>query len=195
LLIGEVQSLQHITHLDNISGIRRRGICCHKTAVHWRERRVIADSDVMARRDRRVGSGPLTIKDFAALYFNAHNPMLSKLRDQPGLVVLELDPTPILTDSATLLTDGNAAAAETAIGPVAEMLTRLERRRVYSTGWTHDAATRCAVQAEVLVEEAVPARLVRGAKTPTDADAAALAEMWPELQVQVIPEFFFRGSR
>jgi hypothetical protein len=194
LLIAEVQPLQHITHLDNIRGIRRLGICCHKTAIHWRERRVIADSDVMARRDRRVGSGRLTLKDFAALYFNAHNPMLSKLRDQPGLVVLELDPRPILNDSATLMTDGNAAAARTMIGPVAEMLARLERRRVYSTGWTHDAATRCAVQAEVLVEEAVPARIVRGARTPTDADAAALVGLWPELQVRVTPEFFFRGS-
>lgn len=119
--------------------------------------------------------------------------MLSKLRDQPGLVVLQLDPKPILNDAATLLTDGNAAAADTEIGPVAEILIKLGRRRVYSTGWTHDTATRCAVQAEVLVEEAVPARLVRAAKTATDADAAVLAELWPALHVQVRPDFFFRG--
>lgn len=194
MLLDEVRPLQHITHLDNLARIRRAGLCCHNTVSRFPVREVLADPDVMRRRERLVGSNGLRLKDYAALYLNAHNPMLAARQDVDGVVVLEADAAAVLALPGALLTDGNAAAVRTRVGEVKSMLPSLSAALVYRQRWKDDPAARVAVQCEALAEEFVPARLVTGARVPRTADAKAVQAVWPGLGVRVDPRFFFRAA-
>jgi hypothetical protein len=88
------------------------------------------------RTDKRIpGAGIL--HDYANLYFDAHNPMLSRLRtENDDICVLRIDPK-VLDLPGVIIADRNAASDWVRFFRVGEGLKALNRDRVFAKYWTH----------------------------------------------------------
>jgi len=107
----------HITHHQNLSGILEHGILSRSDAHSRRLTNTdISDPAVQNRRDRREPIFHRSIQDYAPLYINPKNPMLSRRRNiQDELVILKVSPD-VLKRPEVLFTDGNAASSKTSFG-------------------------------------------------------------------------------
>ena len=113
----EVTELHFIAPIANVPPIVEHGILCHKGAVQI-EHHSVAMAEIQERRtNKRIpGAGPL--HDYANLYFDAHNPMLSRLRAQnDDICILCVDPT-VLDLPGVIIADRNAASDWVRFSPV-----------------------------------------------------------------------------
>lgn len=110
----EVQCLWYITHRDNIPSILERGILNHHDAGELSVKCVdISNPDVQRRRNRDEPHYHRKIHDYAPLYINPKNPMLSVQRDmQDELCLIEVFLS-VMFENQYLITDGNAASQPT----------------------------------------------------------------------------------
>lgn len=114
LQLPHIPYLYHLTHLINLPTIFEHGILSHNEA--HRRGLVAADlsEDGVQGRRRCVAVGRASLHDYVPLYFAPKNPMLYARRDaQESIALLGVSPRLLLRPD-TLVTDGNAAARETA---------------------------------------------------------------------------------
>jgi hypothetical protein len=78
---ADIKELHFITYIVNIPSILRLGIISRNKAVRDRVKfKDISDSEVQDRRKKKIPGISRELHDYANLYFDAHNPMLSKRR-------------------------------------------------------------------------------------------------------------------
>lgn len=166
--LSRVTELHYITPLTNVPSIRDHGLLSHSRAEQIPHESV-AWNLIQDRRAMRSVPGGRRLHDYVNLYFDARNPMMSKLKhDQgcEGLVVLRISPR-ALGLPGVVVTDGNASSDYTVFRAPAEGITKLDESRVYATYWTdpdtwayfEKKRQRCA---EVLVPDTLPTRFVTG---------------------------------
>jgi hypothetical protein len=143
------------------------GILSHNEArrVHHRS---IAEQGVQERRqNKKIPGTNKHLHDYANLYFDAHNPMLSARRDMnDNICVLRIN-SEVLTLEGVIVTDKNASR-DCWFKPVAEGLPLLNKDEIYATFWLHDdffeqdrrKGIKCA---EVLVPRCVNCSYIFGA--------------------------------
>ena len=128
----------------------------------------ISEGSVQDRRsDKKIPGTKKVLHDYANLYFDAHNPMLSTRRSKNNeICVLRVDKS-ILDLEDVIVTDKNAAR-ECWFKPVNEGLPLLDVREVFVEYWTSDdyleeyrlKGIKCA---EVLVSEYVDSEYISSA--------------------------------
>jgi RHS repeat-associated protein len=76
---SDIKKLHFISPIENLASILEYGILCHNRAKELPHQSVAMNEIEETRRDKRIpGAGVL--HDYENLYFDAHNPMLSRLR-------------------------------------------------------------------------------------------------------------------
>jgi hypothetical protein len=162
---ADVTELHYITAIANVSSILHHGILSHTLAAELAHDSV-AMPEIQERRQNKQIPSARRLHDYANLYFDAHNPMLSRCRQRNDeICVLRVDPA-VLDLPAVIVTDRNAAADWASFWPPNDGLQRIDRERVFARYWTHQGdlydernhkAEKCA---EVLVPDRIEARFV-----------------------------------
>jgi hypothetical protein len=87
----DITELHFIAPITNVPSIMQHGILSHKLSgqIHHHS---VAMPEIQERRKNKQIPGARTLHDYANLYFDAHNPMLSKLRARnDDICILRID--------------------------------------------------------------------------------------------------------
>lgn len=133
---ADVTELHYITAMANVPSILQHGILCHTLAeqlVHDS----VAMPEIQERRREKQIPGARRLHEYASLYFDAHNPMLSKCRERNSEIrVLQVEPE-VLDVTGVIISTRNAASAWASFWPVPDGLRRIKAERVLARYWTH----------------------------------------------------------
>lgn len=168
--ICDVAELHFITYIENVPSILKRGILSHNKSksrnINFRD---ISESGVQERRAKKKIPGTnKSLHDYANLYFDAHNPMLSARRSENNEICVLRIKNIVLNIDGVIITDKNAAR-ECWFKTVDEGLPLLNKGEIYATFWTDNddpikeykhAGIKCA---EVLVPDCVHSDYIIGA--------------------------------
>jgi ssDNA thymidine ADP-ribosyltransferase, DarT len=192
---SDVREFHYIASLENAPSIMERGILSYSRAQPLRPVSFALDT-AQFRRARKLVAMGRTVHDYANVYFDAHNPTLSRCRDLNGqLAVLRVSPE-ILDIPATFIATKNAAASGVDFIRASRGLAKLDYERVYAEFWLHgDLETQAewsrAKCAEVLVPDRIPPEYITGAYVCSVEAAARLALLAPGLPATVHRRLFF----
>ena len=186
----DISELHYITPITNVPSILEHGILAHNRAARLRHRSVAMPEMQQRRQDKPIPGTNKRLHDYANLYFDAHNPMLSKLRQRNGeICILRIDPA-VLDLPGVIITDRNAVSKYVRFYPVTEGLKAIDKEILFSQYWTHrqdqyeEWAHKSAKCAEVLVPDQVGPGYIRGAYL---AHRQAL-ELWRQSNIHLTAE-------
>ena len=137
---SDIEELYFITYIENIPSIMQRGIMCHSKAQKFNPRDISEPGVQELRAKKKIPGTKRKLHDYANLYFDAHNPMLSKRRSENDIIcVLRVNKTVLDLDNV-IVTDKNAARTWDPcwFKSVFEGLPLLDKQEVYATFWTHE---------------------------------------------------------
>ena len=167
MLRSRVRELHYITHVDNVPSILTYGVLSHQRAQSVQHRSV-ASEEVQGRRTAKRLPNGAQLHDYANLYFDARNPMMSRLLYDGvhGLIVVRIS-SDVLDIPGTILTDGNAAADATRFYSSPGGLSNLDDTLIYAISWNDQDFWRKIEKkrvrnAEVLVPNMVGTEYIRG---------------------------------
>lgn len=193
---ADVIELHYITAIANVISIVQNGILSHTLADRLAHESV-AMPEIQERRRNKQIPGAQELHDYANIYLDAHNPMLSRCRERNNeICVLQIDPT-VLDLPNVIISDRNAASDWAGFWPVADGLEAIDRDRVFARYWTHPnepfeemnhKSEKCA---EVLVPERVDARFVVGAYVANQTALGAFQALKTRLPVRIRGDMFF----
>ena len=83
----EISELHYIVPIGNLPNIVEHGILSHNQAARVAHGSVAMEEIQTRRRDKRI-PGARSLHDYANLYFDAHNPMLSRLRERNDTICI-----------------------------------------------------------------------------------------------------------
>lgn len=164
----DVVELHFVTYIENVPSILKRGILSHNKSrnLNFRD---ISEGGVQERRAKKKIPGiNKSLHDYANLYFDAHNPMLSARRSSNNEICVLRIQNSILDVEGVIVTDKNAAR-ECWFKTVDEGLPLLNKDDIYAAFWTdhndpikeyRHAGIKCA---EVLVPDLVHLDYIIGA--------------------------------
>lgn len=194
--LGDVTELHYITAIENVPSISQYGILSHNLAEQLAHDSV-AMPEIQERRSNKQIPGARPLHEYANLYFDAHNPMLSKCRVRnSGICVLRVNAS-VLDQAGVIVTDRNAASGWARFWPGAEGLANINRDRVFARYWLHQddpyeemrhKSEKCA---ELLVPDRVGAHLIVGAYVANQNAQTTFQQRNPRLPVQIRGEMFF----
>ena len=130
----DVAELHFITYIENVPSILKKGILSHNISrnINFCD---ISESGVQERRAKKKIPGTnKSLHDYANLYFDAHNPMLSKRRSQNDKICVLRINNKVLDIDGVIITDQNAAR-ECWFKTVDEGLPLLNKEEIYATFW------------------------------------------------------------
>jgi hypothetical protein len=152
--------------------------------------------EVQDLRDNKQIPGARQLHEYANLYFDAHNPMLSRRREQNAEICVLRVASVVLDVPGAIVTDRNAASKWVRFYPSPDGLRYLDGRSIYAQYWTHTdqfqewehKSIKCA---EVLVPDEVPPHLIVGAYVANQAARGAFAALNAGLAVSINGAMFF----
>lgn len=156
----EITKLYFIAPIANVPSILQHGILSHKLSGQI-DHHSVAMPEIQERRKNKQIPGARPLHDYANLYFDAHNPMLSKRRAQNDeICILQVD-AKVLDLPGVIIADRNAASDWVRFSPVAEGLKSIDRDRVFAQYWTHpqDLYDEMRHKSEKCAEVLVPDRV------------------------------------
>ncbi len=109
--LKNIEYLFYITHLDNLESILKHNLLSHndikRTDISYHD---ISDEEVQKRRRKRESIYGKWLHDYVPLYFNPHNPMLSRIQieKKEKIIILGFDKNIMLEDKI-VFTNKNAA--------------------------------------------------------------------------------------
>ena len=175
-----IKDLSYITKIDNISSILKCGILCHSKADKVDHVSVANGTILAKRKDKKIPQG-LALFDYVNLYFNARNPMMSRLFykgvDVESICVLGIDPC-VMKIKGVVITDGNAASEYVRFRPYPEGVEVLNEGYLFARSWKHEGDPieemrhRTYMCAEVLVPHRVDKSFIMGAIVCSDTAKA-----------------------
>lgn len=192
---SDVKELYFITYIENVPSILKIGILSHNQSknVSFCD---ISESGVQDRRARKKIPGTNKgLHDYANLYFDAHNPMLSRRRlKNDKICVLRIDNS-ILNIDGVIVTDQNAAR-DCWFKTVAEGLPLLNREEVYAVFWLDNDPIKQDRQkgikcVEVLIPDLVDPEFIIGAYAANDTAYNNLCKIC-EIDVIINNKMFFQ---
>lgn len=198
---ADITELHCIQPIANVASIMERGILSHKLAEHVPHESV-AMEEIQERRARVVlpGTGR-RLHEYANLYINGRNKMLSKLtftRDLNKLCVLQVSPD-VLDLEGVVIADHNASSDVAGFAPSPRGLSNIIKEQVFARSWKHPGESLTEqrhgqiVCAEVLVPDKVAPAHVVGAYVVSEVAARDLRAVVPaNFPVTVNRDLFFR---
>lgn len=195
----DIPELHYITSIDNVSSIMEHGIVSRNFANKNKLPFIdISEPGVQDRRAvKKIFGTSKYLHDYANLYFDAHNPMLSARRSQNNEICVLRVSKDVLDLENVIVTDQNAAR-ECWFKPVIEGLPLLDKERIYAPVWIYrnppdpmeeykHAGEKCA---EILVPECVESRYIIGGYVANQIALNAFRQVF-DLQVNRKSNLFF----
>ena len=164
--ISDIKELYYIAHINNVKSILQNGILCYNKAkkIMYTD---ISDSKVQSRREKEViPGGKSKLHDYANLYFNARNAMMSKRRDyHKDLCVLRINPD-VLTFPKVILSDKNASSGYVRFYEITD-IDKLDSSLIFTEDWRNGNTIqywnkKSASCAEVLIPDCVGSKFIIG---------------------------------
>lgn len=193
---GDVAELHYITAIANVPSMLQHGILSH-TLAEQLEHDSVAMPEIQQIRENKQIPGARSLHEYANLYFDAHNPMLSKCRNRNDEICVLRIASAVLDQPGVIVTDRNAASGWARFWPVAAGLGKIDRERLFARYWTHrdnpyeemnHKSEKCA---EVLMLDRVEARFIVGAYVPNQAAQLTFQRLNAGLAVQIRGDMFF----
>lgn len=132
--ITDIKELYFITDISNVASIMHNGILSHNgvSGVHHRS---IAEPGVQERRqNKKIPGTNKHLHDYANLYFDAHNPMLSARRSINDTICVLRVKSDVLSLNGVIVTDQNASR-DCWFKSVNEGLPLLKQSEVFEVNW------------------------------------------------------------
>lgn len=193
--ITKQTGLYNIQAIDNIPSIMKRGLLSNEKAGKINHVS-IAMNEVQERREHvRIPNG-LQLHQYANLYFDPRNPMLSRKRSQnEELCILKFD-RGVLDLEGVVLSDKNASSDYAAFFTPEAGLEYIDFNLVYARYWTDDdyyiqcrkKSIKCA---EVLVPYVIPYEYVVCAAVVSEKAAKRLEDIGFDKEIIIEPRVFF----
>jgi len=192
----DISELHFITPIGNVSSILMHGILSHARAEHLSHYSIAMQKVQERRADKDVPGGRL-LHEYANLYFDAHNPMLSKRRDRNNDICVLQVSSSVLDLPGVIITDQNAASDYARFYSVERGLAALNEERVFAQYWTHHnnpiermqhGSEKCA---EVLIPDLVEAKYILGAYVSNQTALKSVQELSTRLTATVKGDMFF----
>lgn len=148
------------------------------------------------RRDKRIPGAGL-LHDYANLYFDAHNPMLSKRRDQNDAICVLRVAQAVLDASGVIVADRNAASDYVRFYAASAGIQALDKDLVFARFWInaddpYEAMRHKSIKcAEVLVPGAVDPEFLIGAYVANERALRAFEALGTRLPVAIKGVMFF----
>jgi len=153
--------------------------------------------EIQSKRENKRIPGAKKLHQYANLYFDAHNPMLSKKRDKDNQIcALCVDPS-VLDLSNVIISDRNAASDWARFNSVIDGLGALDKDKIYARYWTNannqydlweNKSIKCA---EVLIPDRVKPKYIVGAYVANQTALEAFQQLNIQLTVSIESAIFF----
>lgn len=191
----DATELHYITLIETVPSIMQHGILSH-TLADQLPHRSVAMPEIQERRRNKQIPGARMLHDYANLYFDAHNAMLSKCRNRNNEICVLRVNSDVLDLPGVIVTDRNAATDLVRFRPMAEGLEHLDAARLFARYWTHQddlydqarhKAEKCA---EVLVSDKVDTEAIIGAYVANKVALALFQALNTGLPVEIHGMFF-----
>ncbi|MFH1614035.1 MAG: DUF4433 domain-containing protein [Planctomycetota bacterium] len=193
---ADIKELYFITPITNVVSILQHGILSHELSKKL-SHESIAMEDVQSRRKNKQIPGAGKLHEYANLYFDAHNPMLSKRRGQNNQIcILCVNPS-VLDLPGVIISDRNAASGWARFYTVSAGLAALDKDKIYARYWINannqyeaweNKSLKCA---EVLIPYRVEPKYVIGAHVANQTALKAFKELKIQLTVCIKNDIFF----
>ena len=191
---SDVEELHFITYIENVPSIMKQGIISHNKSRKMKYRNISEEGVQERRAVKKIPGTKKKLHDYANLYFDAHNPMLSTRRSKNNLIcVLRVKKT-VLDIEGVVITDKNAAR-DCWFKTVDEGLPLLKKEEIYAVYWTDGdyweqerlKGIKCA---EVLVPNCVHPKYIIGAYVDNNTALNNLCKLL-NLDAIIKSELFF----
>jgi len=193
---GDISELHNIAAIGDVCSILRYGILSHVLAEKV-EHESLAMPEIQERRKNKNIPGARKLHEYVNLYFDAHNPMLSKCREyNDRICVLQITPE-VLDLQGVIITDRNAASEWVRFWPVDTGLQNIDRGRIVARYWTHpdnpieESRHKSEKCAEVLIPDRVDVQYITGAYVANHTALQSFERLNTGLQVQIDNSMFF----
>lgn len=193
---ADVTELHYITSISNVISILQHGILSNTLAAELPHESVAMPEIQEIRANKQI-PGARRLHEYANLYFDAHNAMLSKRRRYNSTIcVLQVD-SDALDLPGVIVTDRNAASSWVSFMTVHEGLAAIDRDRLFARSWKHPddmydemnhKSEKCA---EILVPDRVEARFVLGAYVANQTALTVFQVLGTGLPVRIRGDMFF----
>ncbi len=197
----DIKELHNIMPIKNIPTVMEHGILSHNLRKKLKiSNHSIAMTDVQNRRKKKIVKDGRPLHDYANLYFDAHNPMLSRVRDDNKIICVLRISQEVLNLPEVVITDQNAATDLVAFYPYPEGLKKLDFSLIYDAFWLHHdnpmlqerhKQIKCA---EVLVPDCVKPQYLIGAYVYNKTAEKALRDTGFSGSIEVKTELFFKSG-
>ncbi len=195
---SDVKELYFITLISNVPLIIKYGILSHNKSVKIPHDNSFAMPEIQEKRSiKKIPGTKKKLHDYANLYFDAHNPMLSRRRDRNNeICILRIDAT-VLDLPGVIIADQNASSKYVRFYPVAQGLAAINKERLFDRFWKHpenqveEWAHSSAKCAEVLVPDKVETKYILGAFVANQAALVAFKKLGIGLTVSIKNDIFF----
>ncbi len=192
----DITELHYITPIANVSSIIRYGILSNKLSQKL-PHDSLAMEEIQSRRKNKQIPGARKLHEYANLYFDAHNPMLSKRRDQnEQICILRVNPS-VLDLPGVIISDQNAASNYVRFDTVETGLKVLNRDTIFARFWLHpdnqpkEWAHKSVKNAEVLVPDKIDPKYILGAYVANETALKAFKQLNIQLTVSIESDIFF----
>ncbi len=188
--------LYNISPLRNIPSVIQYGIMCNSEVQRFPHESIALPS-VQERRSRVVVTDGMKLHQYANLYFDYHNPMLSRRRDQNNRICILAVDCHVMDLQGCVLTDRNAAAELVRFFDPINGIDTIDFDKIYARYWKHPddgheeinhKAIKCA---EILIPHHVPYEYITSACVFNDDAKKELLQYGFSKTVQVKPDCFF----
>ena len=189
--------LYNITLIETIPSIMQHGIVCYDCAQRLHHESV-ALVEVQVRRDKKRVPNGLRLYQYANLYFDPHNPMLSKIRERNNDIAILAVSASILDVEGCVLSDRNAATNMAKFLTPLAGIQQIDFDKVYATFWLHPDNTyeernhkhiKCA---EALIPDSIPYGYIVGAVVYCEEAKQSLKATGFDKHIIIDPNRFFK---
>ncbi len=195
---SDVKELYFISLISNVQSIIEHGILSHNKSVKLPHDDSIAMQEMQEKRKiKKIHGTNKKLHDFANLYFDAHNPMLSRRRDQNTKISVLRINAEVIDLPNVIIADQNASSDYVRFYPVSKGLAAIDKDRLFAQYWTHrdnqyeEWAHKSVKCAEVLVPDKVEPQYILDAYVANQTALDAFKKLRMGLTVCIKSDIFF----
>ncbi len=192
----DITELHYITPIANVLSIIKYGILSHKLSQKL-PHESLAMEEIQSKRKNKQIPGARRLHEYANFYFDVHNPMLSKRRDQNDQIcILRVNPS-VLDLPGVIISDQNASSDYVRFDKVETGLKVLDKDTIFARFWLHpdnrieEWAHKSAKCAEVLVPDKVGPEYIFGSYVANQTALKAFKQLNIQLTVCIKSDIFF----
>ncbi len=193
---SDINELHYIVPIETVPSILEHGILSNRKAARLPHRSV-AMQEIQERRQNKRIPNARPLHEYVNLYFDAHNPMLSKCRaHNDSICVLRVEHT-VIDLPGVIVTDRNAAKDFVRFYTATDGLHALDKNLIYAQFWLNpqdefDQRYRSGAKcAEVLVPDSVKPDFIISAYVANQQALAAFEALGTRLPVMINGNMFF----